>query len=204
MRYNAPVTRSLPLVFLTLLGGCARSVGDDLADTRAEISDLQKRIPPEAPLWVFEGPDRFDAFVSDGEPGVPDFLYHHLLRKLDALDDSEIDAQSKGDFDFEEAAKDPGLFRGRIWRVHGVIGELHAEAVEDPRGPVPRAHAGVLFDSDRRPVLFHVTRKPEVLTLRQDAVETRAVFVKWVDYTSRSGRTVTAPFFVGRTLRRYL
>ena len=198
------MTRSVLLLFLTLLAGCARSLGDDLADTRVEISDLEKKIPPEAPLWIFEGPDRFDSFVPDGEPGVPDFLYHHLLRKLDALPDAEIDAQSKGDFDFEEAAKDPGLFRGRIWRVHGVIGELHTESVEDPRGPVPRAHAGVFFDSALRPVLFHVTRKPEVLTLRQDAVETRALFVKWVDYKSRSGRTVTAPLFVGRTLRRYL
>jgi hypothetical protein len=53
-------------------------------------------------------------------------------------------------------------------------------------------------------VIFHVTRKPEVLTLRQDEVETHAVFVKWIDYKTKSGRTVTAPFFVGRTLRRYL
>ena len=195
--------RLLPVI-LTLLGSCSHSLDDDRAGLRSEIADLQNKIPPEAPLWIFEGPDRFDSFLTDGEPGVPDFLYHHLLRKLDALTDGEIDAQSKGDFDFDECAKDPGLFRGKVWRVHGVIGELHTEAVEDPRGPVPRAHAGVFFDSALRPVLFHVTRKPEVLTLRQDAVETRALFVKWIDYKSRSGRTVTAPLFVGKTLRRYL
>lgn len=203
MSYNHGVRRVHPLI-LTLLAGCSHSIDEDRAGLRTEIVDLQKKIPPESPLWIFEGPDRFDTVLTDGEPGVPDFLYHHLLRKLDALSDEEIDAQSKGDFDFQECARDPGLFRGKIWRVHGVIGELHTESVTDPKSPVGRAHAGVFFDSALQPVLFHVTRKPEVLTLRQDAVETRAVFVKWIDYRSRSGRTVTAPFFVGKTLRRYL
>jgi hypothetical protein len=194
----------LPLVLVALLAGCSHTLESDLADTRAEIVELQKQIPPESPLWIFEGPDRFDTFVTDNDPGIPDFLYHHLLRKLDGLSDEEIDGQSKGDFDFEECAKDPGLFRGRVWRVQGLIGELHTEPVMNSKVPVQLAHAGVFFDSALRPVIFHVTRKPEILTLRQDAVETRAVFVKWIDYKSRSGRLITAPFFVGKTLRRYL
>jgi len=195
----------IPLFLLVaLLCGCTHSLDADIAGTRAEIVELQKNVPPEAPLWIFEGPDRFDQVLTDGEPGIPDYLYHHLLKKLDGWSDEEIDGQSKGDFDFEEAAKDPGLFRGRIWRVHGVIGELHTEPIHQPKVPVAMAHAGVLFDSSLKPVLFHVTRKPEILTLRQDAVETRAVFVKWIDYKSKSGRTITAPFFVGKTLRRYL
>jgi len=197
------VRYSLPLA-LGLLGACTHSLEGDIAGTRADIVELQKNVPPEAPLWIFEGPDRFDQVLTDGEPGIPDYLYHHLLKKLDAWSDAEIDGQSKGDFDFEEAAKDPGLFRGRIWRVHGVIGELHTEPVHHPKVPVPMAHAGVLFTGSLQPVLFHVTQKPEILTLRQDAVETRAVFVKWIDYRSKSGRTITAPFFVGKTLRRYL
>jgi len=191
-------------LLVALLCGCTHSLDADIAGTRAEIVELQKNVPPEAPLWIFEGPDRFDQVLTDGEPGIPDYLYHHLLKKLDGWSDEEIDGQSKGDFDFEEAAKDPGLFRRKIWRVHGVIGELHTEPIHHPKVPVAMAHAGVLFDSSLKPVLFHVTRKPEILTLRQDAVETRAVFVKWIDYKSKSGRTITAPFFVGKTLRRYL
>ena len=193
----------LPLILLFPLS-CVHSLESDLSGTRAEIVELEKKIPPESPLWIFEGPDRFDSFVTDTDPGVPDFLYHHLLRKLDGLSQDEVDAQTKGDFDYEEAHKDPGLFRGRIWRVHGVIGELHTERVDNPKVPVKLAHAGVFFDPGLKPILFHVTRKPEVLTLREDSVETRAVFVKWIDYTSKSGRTITAPFFVGKTLRRYL
>ena len=195
------LTLSLALGFL---GACSHTLESDIAGTRAEIVELQKNIPPEAPLWIFEGPDRFDQVVTDGDPGIPDYLYHHLLKKLDGFSDEEIDGQSKGDFNFDEAAKDPGLFRGKIWRVHGIIGELHTERIDNPKIAVSMAHAGVFFIGSLKPVLFHVTRKPEILTLREDAVETRAVFVKWIDYKSKSGRTITAPFFVGKTLRRYV
>ncbi|MBV8879243.1 MAG: hypothetical protein JO332_04735 [Planctomycetaceae bacterium] len=193
-----------PALLLLLLSGCVRSLEGDLSDTRAEIVELQKRIPPESPLWIFDGPDRFDSFVTDNDPGIPDFLYHHLLRKLDATSEEELASQLKGDFDFAEASRDPGLFRGRVWRVSGVIGELHAERIGNPKVPVRTAHAGVFFDPSLKPVLFHVTRKPDVLTLRQDTVEIRAVFVKWIDYKTRSGRTISAPFFVGKTLRHTL
>jgi len=189
---------------MILLAGCTHSLEGDLDATRADIVALEKSLPPEAPLWIFEGPDRFDSFVSDTEPGVPDFLWHHLLRKIDAMADEDVDAQVQGEFSLEECAKDPGLYRGRFWRVHGVIGELHTEPVSSPKVPLRMAHAGVLFDNSLRPVLFHVTRKPEVLTLRQDSVETRAVFVKWIEYKTRSGRMISAPFFVGKTLRRYV
>src|SRR6185295_1210088 len=188
----------------SLLGGCSYSLQSDLDGARAEIGELRRKIPPESPLWIFEGPDRFDAFVADYDPGVPEFLYHHLLKKLNGMSNEEIDGLSSGDFDLDECSRDPGLFRGKIWRVHGVIGELHGEPVSDPKHPVKTAHAGVFFDASTRPFLFHVTQKPEVLTLRQDAVETRAIFVKWIEYKSRSGRLVTAPFFIGKTLRRYL
>jgi hypothetical protein len=192
------------LLAVPLLGGCSYSLQSDIVDARAEIVDLQRKIPPESPLWIFEGPDRFDSFVPDYDPGVPEFLYHHLLRRLQAMSDAEIDSQAKGDFDLDECSRDPALFRGKIWRVHGVIAEFHAELITDPKHPVQLAHAGVFFDSSTRPFLFHVTQKPEVLTLRQDVVETRAIFVKWIEYTSRSGKIVTAPFFIGKTLRRYL
>jgi len=188
----------------SLLGGCSYSLQSDLDGARAEIVELRRKIPPESPLWIFEGPDRFDAFVADYDPGVPEFLYHHLLKKLNGMSNEEIDGLSSGDFDLDECSRDPALYRGKIWRVHGVIGELHGEPVPDPKHPVKTAHAGVFFDDSTRPFLFHVTQKPEVLTLRQDAVETRAIFVKWIEYKSRSGRLVTAPFFIGKTLRRYL
>lgn len=191
-------------MLLLLPVGCTRSVQQDGADLRAEIVELQKSIPPEAPLWISEGPDRFDALVTDYDPAVPDFLYHHLLRKLSGLSEEEIDAQSKGNFDLDECSRDPALFRGKVWRIHGVIGEVHAENVGDPKFPNRQAHAGVFFDDALRPYLFHVVQKPDILTLRQDSVETRALFVKWIEYKTKSGRTVTAPFFLGKTLRRYL
>lgn len=198
----APVRAAL----LAVLGlaGCSYSLDRDITNARAEIVDLQRKIPPESPLWIFEGPDRFDSFLTDYDLGVPDFLYHHVLRRLDAMSDAEIDGQVKGDFNLDECSRDPGLFRGRFWRIHGMIGELHAEQIVDPKHPVKLAHAGVFFDSSTRPFLFHVVQKPDVLMLREDLVESRAIFVKWIEYKTKSGRLVTAPFFIGKSLRRYL
>jgi len=192
------------LLLAATLSGCSYSLDRDIVNARAEIVDLKRKIPPESPLWIFEGPDRFDAFVPDYDPGIPEFLYHHLLRRLDAMSEADLEGMSKGEFDLDECSRDPHLFRGKIWRVHGLIGELHTEPVADATHPVKLAHAGVFFDSRTRPFLFHVTRKPEVLTLRDDMVETRAIFVKWIEYTTKSGKLITAPFFIGKTLRRYL
>jgi hypothetical protein len=196
--------RAALILALPLLGSCSYSLQSDIEGARAEIVDLKKKIPPESPLWIFEGPDKFDSFLPDYDPGVPEFLYLHVLRRLHAMPDAEIEGLVKGDFDLDECSRDPHLFRGKVWRVHGVIGELHAEPVADPRHPVRMAHAGVFFDSSTRPFLFHVVQKPEVLTLREDVVETCAIFVKWIEYKSRSGKLITAPFFIGKTLRRYL
>jgi hypothetical protein len=65
-------------------------------------------------------------------------------------------------------------------------------------------HAGLFFDRGQRPVIFHVVDKPDVLVLREDTVETTAVFVKMIEYTSASGRRLRAPFLVGKVLRRTL
>jgi len=206
MRTRSAIILPVRILTLTLaaLAGCSYSLDRDIVNARAEIVDLQRKIPPESPLWIFEGPDRFDSFLTDYDLGVPDFLYHHLLRRLDAMSDAEVDGLVKGDFNLEACSQDPGLFRGKIWRIHGMIGELHAEPVADAKHPVKLAHAGVFFDSATRPFLFHVVQKPDVLTLREDLVESRAIFVKWIEYKTRSGRRVTAPFFIGKSLRRYL
>ena len=187
-----------------LLASCSYSLQGEIDGARTDIVALQGRIPPDSPLWIFDGPDRFDRFIEDYGSGVPGLVYHHLLRRLAALSVADVEAQSKGDFDLEACLRNPAAFRGQIWRVRGLIGDLHPEPVTDPGHPVRTAHAGAFFAGPSRTVLFHVAEKPEVLTLRRDSVETRAVFVQWVEYTTRSGAKATAPFFVGKTLRRYL
>ena len=186
-----------------LCAGCSYSLDGDIDGLRAEIVDIEQKIPPEAPLWIFDGPDRFDQWVDDRTPRVPDFLYLHLVRKLHGMDAREMDARA-GVFDAAAAMEDPGRFRGRFWRIEGLVAELHAEPIRDPKSPVAMIHAGVFFDPERRPVLFHVVQKPDVLRLREDTVETTALFLKNVEYLSRSGRRVTAPLFIGKALRRTL
>ena len=193
--------RLLPALFLS---GCSYGLHGDIEALRAEIVDTEKKIPPEAPLWIFEGPDRFDQFLEDSSARVPEFIYLHLARKLHALPAREPDSLAKGEWDRAACEENPGRFRGRFWRIRGLIAELHAEPIKDPKSPFEQVHAGVFFDPDHRPVLFHVVQKPDVLTLREDTVECSAIFVKWVNYTSRSGREIRAPLFVGKALRRYL
>lgn len=192
-----------PLLLLPLLG-CSYSLDGQIAQTRAEIVRLERSIPPESPLWVHDGPDNFDQFIEDDTPRVPDFIYHHLLRKLKGMSVSEVEALSSGRFDWDACLKDPATFRGRIFRTHGVIGRLESLPVAEATCPVKTVHEGILFDARRRPVRVHIVEKPDVVILREDTVETVAVFVKLIEYTSVAGQRVTAPFFVGKVLRRYL
>lgn len=185
------------------LGACS-SVRSDLAAVRLEIVELERRLPAESPLWISEGPDRFDAFLEDRTDHVPAHIYAHLLRKLHALPPAEVEALSAGDFDFASCLENPSAFRGKVWRVRGVAADLRPEPVRDSLSPVPRVFAGLLVDEEGRPAVFHVVRKPDVVTLREDVVETAAVFVKIVEVSTRSGERVPAPFFIGQTLRRYL
>lgn len=187
-----------------LLGACSYSLVGEVEHVRTEIHHLERRIPPESPLWISEGPDRFDPFIEDYTDRMPDFIYHHLLRKLHAMRPEEVEAQAGRDFDREACEKDPAAFRGKFWRVNGVVGDLHPEPVGDPKLPLRAVHAGIFFDPRMRPVYFHVVQKPDVLRLREDSVELKALFIKMVEYTTKSGRRVTAPFFIGKVLRRYL
>lgn len=196
------IRRALPLL---LLASCGYSLRDDMEDLHAEIEADERSIPPEAPLWISEGPNAFDRFVRDASDRVPEFIYRHLVRKLHALPSEEIDARVEGTLDPGKADGDPDLYRGKFWRVSGVIGHLRARPVRGKDFPVPLTHEGVLFfDGRMSPVLFHVVEKPEVLTLREDWVETHALFVKIIEYTTESGRVVRAPFFIGKVLRRLL
>jgi hypothetical protein len=166
--------------------------------------DLERHIPPESPLWVHDGPDAFDPWVDDDTPRVPEFIYLHLLRKLNSMTAAEVERMAQGPLDWDAVASDPSAARGRVFRAHGLIGDLHGEAVHDPEHPVRTVHAGIFFDRGQRPVLFHVVTKPDVLVLREDTVETTAVFVKMIEYTSQTGRHVRAPLLVGKVLRRTL
>jgi hypothetical protein len=196
--------RRILLPAILLLAGCSTTLDGEILDLRAEITRLERTVPPEAPIWISEGPDAFDRVIDDYSGRVPDYIYDHILRKLNALKPEEVDALSKGDFDRSRCLTGPDDYRGRFWRVRGVVGDIRAEDSRDPGAPVRRVYSGILFDGRARPILFHVIQKPEVLTLREDTVETRAIFVKMIEYTTRSGHRVTAPFLIGKTLRRYL
>ncbi len=194
----------IPPAMLLLSGACSYSLDREALEIRAEIHRLERSVPPESPLWIDAGPDRFDLVIEDYSERVPEHVHRHLLKKFQAMSAAEAESLCRGDFDRAACEEDPSRFRGRSWRVCGVVGRLVAENPSDPDFPVRPFFSGVLFEPGGKPVLFHVVQKPEVVTLGDDLVETKALFVKIVEYTTRSGRRVVAPFFIGKTLRRVL
>ena len=126
-------------------GSCSYGLDGELATLRADIVATEQKIPPEAPLWIAEGPDRFEQFLEDGSPRVPEFLYLHLARRLHAMPGREPDGLVAGDWNRAGCEKMPGKFRGKFWRVGGLIAELHAEAIRDPKSPFEYVHAGDCF-----------------------------------------------------------
>jgi len=196
--------RGILLGAVLLPGACSYSLDSEILEIRAEIERLEKSIPPEAPIWISEGPDRFDLVIEDHSERVPEHIYRHVLAKLRALKPEEADALAAGDFDREACETAPSRFRGRFWRLRGLLGDLRAEEPAGLPPGVPRVYAAVLFDARSRPMVVHLLQKPEILTLGEDHVEAKALFVKILEYTGRSGRRIAAPFFIGRTLRRFL
>lgn len=196
--------RAFSLLAVLLPGACSYSLDTEILEIRAEIDQLEKSLPPEAPIWISEGPDRFDLVIEDHSDRVPDYIYHHVLRKLQAMKAAEADPPAAGDFDRAACEADPSRFRGRFWRIRGLVGDLRAETSPGRDCPVSRVYVAVLFDARSRPALVHVLQKPEILTLGEDHAESKALFIKILQYTTRSGRRIEAPLFIGRSLRRFL
>ncbi len=184
------------------LCGCKSSFESELAGLRAEIVRLQGTVPPESPLWITDGPNAFDRHIEDFSPGVPDFIYNHVVRKLAQMKYEDIGKALQGSFPPDEAFKDPANLRGRFWKVHGTVANLEPLQVADRSLGVATVYSGVLF-MEGRPILFHVVDKPEVAYIGQDVFEVNGIFVKILSYTARNGRKVDAPFFLGRRMGKY-
>ncbi len=185
-----------------LLAGCGRNLNDDLADLRAEITQLEKELPPESPLWIADGPYAFDKYLDDFTPGVPDYIYNHLAKKLGQMKNEEIASQSQGLLSPDALFKDPAPLRGKFWTIRGTIANLEPQPVADRALGRREVYSGVLF-MEGRPVLFHVLDKPDVAFIGQDVMEAHAIFLKIVSYTARNGRKVDAPFLLARRLGKY-
>ena len=194
----------LLLISLLPLGACTPSLKRDINRLRTEIIQIEESIPPHSPLWIFEGPKRFDRFVDDNSTAVPDFIYLHIVRKIHEMSAADFDALSVGRLDPSAAKENPALFRGKVWEFGGLIADLRAEIIPDPKFPLKETHAGILFDDQDRPILFHLVNKPPVLTIDRDQVELRGLFVKMIRVRTKSGRIIVAPFLIGKVLRRFL
>ena len=196
--------RATAIVAAALLVGCAeRGFRGGLADIRAEIQALEKSIPPEAPLWPDKGENAFNRYIEDYTPRIPDFVYDHVAGKLATMSEAEIEALVQPKFDLDDLTGNPTECRGKVWRVKGHIANLTAQkyAVEG-KVAVREVFQGAVFLGGQ-PVLFHLVRKPDVVYLGTDEVDFAGVFIKILTYKSQSGETVSAPFFMAKSLRKY-
>jgi hypothetical protein len=185
-----------------LLTACGSTFESDYAALRAEIQGLEREMPADEPLWITEGPNRFEPHIEDYTLGVPGFIHLHVARSLLKMKSSEIAELVKGVLPVQDALRDPASVRGRFWKATGTIGNLEPLPVNDAALGVKTIYAGALF-MDGRPVLFHVMEKSDVVTLGQDVVEVDGIFVKVLSYTTDDGRLVEAPFLMGRRVGRY-
>lgn len=194
--------RFLPLL---LLAGCANSLEDDLAAIRAERIELERKlhVADNAPLWVTEGDEAFDRHLKDDDAQIPAFVYDHLLRKLHKMSADEIRSSTTEGYNYDQCLAAPAAMRGKFWRTTGRISRIWVEKTPGPGLPVDQVYAGVFY-SDDGPIFFHVLEKPDMLELRQDTVELDGLFLKVCRYPLTEGRTIAAPFFMGKSLRKLL
>ncbi|HZN61877.1 MAG TPA: hypothetical protein VFC90_05680 [Planctomycetota bacterium] len=187
------------------LASCGREPGlrGQITQLRAEIQDLEREVSIEAPLWPDQGENAFNRYIEDYTPRIPDFIYNHVNAKLAAMTEADFDAAVQPATDLKELIAHPIPARGKLWRVSGRIGHLAPERHSLVGTTKSReVFAGTLFAGDQ-PVHFHVVLKPDVVYLGSDEVDFIGVFVKVLGYPKPGEPTVSAPFFMAKTVRKY-
>lgn len=210
--------RLIGLALLASLAACRPNLLGDIDRVRAEIEALERQQAPpqDAPLWITKADvannpalreeDIFDKAIQDHTPSIPDFVYFHIMGKLDRMTDDETAKLSGGDFPLEAALLDPAPFRGRVYRIVGspapAPATLRHEKFADD-APIREAFSGALFTDQSRAVLFHVLKKPDVIYPQHDTIEFHGVFVKIISVGPPEKR-VSAPLFLVRSLRKFM
>jgi hypothetical protein len=198
------VIRGAALAAVLSLASCGRpGLHGQIAQLRAEIQTLERDVSPDSPLWPDQGENAFNRYIEDYTPRIPDFIYNHVAAKLSTMSEADFDALAQPTTDLDALVADPTPARGKLWRVTGRIGNLQAQRQTVEASTKTReVFAGTLFIGDR-PVHFHVLKKPDVVYLGSDQVEFIGVFVKVLGYPKSGEPTVSAPFFIAKSLRKY-
>ena len=196
--------RALALLGLLALASCGQpGLKGQIAGLRAEIQALEREsVTPDSPLWPDQGENAFNRYIEDYTPRIPDFIYNHVLAKLSTMKDADLDALVQPKTALEDLTDNPTPARGKLWRVSGRIGHLAPQRAIETSTKSREVFAGTLFVGDK-PVHFHVVNKPDVVYLGSDQVELIGVFIKVLGYPKTGEPTVTAPFFMARSLRKY-
>lgn len=197
--------RSTAVIVLLALAACAKpGLRGHIDQLRAEIQDLEREsVAADAPLWPDQGDNDFNKYIEDFTPRIPDFIYNHVTSKLAAMTEAQLDAAAQPKTDLQALIEHPAVSRGKLHRVSGRIGNLTVERQSAGTASKSReVFAGTLFHGEL-PVHFHVIQKPDVVYLGSDEVELVGVFIKVLGYPKPGEPTVSAPFFMAKSLRKY-
>ena len=196
--------RALALLSLLALASCGQpGLKGQIAGLRAEIQALEREsVTPDSPLWPDQGENAFNRYIEDYTPRIPDFIYNHVFSKLSTMKDADLDALVQPKTVLEDLIDNPTPARGKLWRVSGRIGHLAPQRAIETSTKSREVFAGTLFVGEK-PVHFHVVNKPDVVYLGSDQVELIGVFIKVLGYPKTGEPTVSAPFFMARSLRKY-
>lgn len=189
------INRFALIIGLLLIASCK-----DIKDIRLEQLEKELELYNREELPIYH--QKFDEFIDDHTPIEIDFIYNYIAKKLSVADQNEIGKITNKDFKYDDLMNLSSKHRGKFFKVMGTIADM--EVIKLPDGSqVPEIHAGVFFTSDRKPILFHLIEKPDLLYLREDTILINGLFIKLITHETKRGDKITIPFFMAKNLQKY-
>jgi hypothetical protein len=167
------------------------------------IADPQEQDPTatvDARLYsLFEG-----ALLDsrNGGPIAESPGYAKLVASVSSFSPEEVTARSKEVLDIGGLIRDADARRGEFVRVVGLLGSMEAVKLEQPIFGAQDVFRGAVGPADGSVgVIFDMLERPSDFELLKDVVEVEGVFYRTVQYESRDGKTVEAPWLIAKSLR---
>jgi hypothetical protein len=186
---------------LLLLGSANSSL---LAQEASQPSDPASTPQSQADAVRIRQSTLFEGALLDSHNGQ-DFVessgWRKLFESVSKTTDAAMQFHPARLLSYEDAMRDPELFRGEWVSVRGVLNHIWAEKLDPPIGKHPYYFRGILNQTDGSDgVMFDVLLEeaPHEIESRRDLVEIEGVFYRTVRYETRQGVWLEAPYVIVR------
>jgi len=169
-----------------------------VADATERLAALADERRPTLPT-LFEG-SLVDA--KNGDDFRETFGMRHLLFQMEKMSPEDVSKKTEMFDDYAGAIAQPDAFRGRWFRVQGLVGQLTAERLDSVFWGETDVYRGFLGQTDGSDgVVFDMLTPPPQFDLMRDVVEVDGLFYRTVRYETGSGHLVEIPYFLVKSLR---